>query len=105
MTVCKQCGAEIGPQGRARGRSRVFCGDECRIRWQSTSKTAQGNYGVSANERSNELRRRHEAIHSDPDLRAHLDRLRCGPVLHVPMAWRFEQMRRARAREERRGTA
>lgn len=105
MTACKQCGAEIGPQGRSRGRSRVFCGDECRIRWQSTGKTAQGNHGISANERSNELRRRHEAIHSDPDLRAHLDRLRRGPVPRVPMAWRFEQMRRARAREERRGVA
>ena len=101
MTLCKQCGAEIGPQGRARGRSRVFCGDECRLRWQSTGKTAQGNYGISANERSNELRKRHDAIHSDPELRAHLDRLRRGPVARIPMAVRFEQMRREKMRDER----
>ena len=51
-----------------------------------------------------DINKRHEAIHADPDLRAHLDRLRRCQVTRVPMAWRFEQMKRARMREERRGT-
>ena len=50
-----------------------------------------------------DINKRHEAIQSDPDLRAHLDRLRRGQVTRVPMAWRFEQMKRARMREEKRG--
>lgn len=50
-----------------------------------------------------DINKRHEAIQSDPDLRAHLDRLRRGQVTRVPMAWRFEQMKRARMREEQRG--
>ena len=50
-----------------------------------------------------DINKRHEAIQSDPDLRAHIDRLRRGQVLRVPMVWRFEQMKRARMREEQRG--
>ena len=50
-----------------------------------------------------DINKRHEAIHADPELRAHLDRLRRGQVARVSMAWRFEQMKRARMREEQRG--
>ena len=48
-----------------------------------------------------DLNKRHAAIHADPELRAHLDRLRRGPVERIPMAVRFEQMRREKMREER----
>ena len=50
-----------------------------------------------------DINKRHDAIRADPELLAHMERLRRGQVPRVPMAWRFEQMKRARMREERRG--
>lgn len=50
-----------------------------------------------------DINKRHDAIRADPELLAHLERLRRGQVPRVPMAWRFDQMKRARMREEQRG--
>lgn len=50
-----------------------------------------------------DINKRHDAIRADPELLAHLERLRRGQALRVPMAWRFDQMKRARMREEQRG--
>ena len=52
---------------------------------------------------ADEMNRRLAEIHADPVLSRRLEAFRRGQVARVPMAWRFEQMKRARMREEQRG--
>lgn len=100
MTACKRCGAPLPDQSRSRGRKRTYCSAACQ---GGRVTPAEGITGVSVYQRHNEIAKRAADIQRDPELRAQMDRLRRGQVLRVPMAWRFDQMKRARMREEQRG--